>query len=257
MGLGAEVLFEAHDPRRADQTVHHGLRVVEVAEEGGSTHARGDTGRKLTIVDAVETEVTLAGIAHGRGASAVSPIFVVFRGSALGVPSLHLASIHQDPCQLWGPRGVGFAKIRGARPIGTCFETESASDAFFIVNNYCPFIVFPCCMDRTDWYTWRVLAMHTRSRKKSARHMWICADFLLNDRTIHDSRRNVVFCCACNGACVTSDAFGEVDDHAPCCRYFILSRAGKISVHGDERIFRWQGGLKHRCLLKEHGRKKV
>jgi hypothetical protein len=28
-------------------------------------------------------------------------------------------------------------------------------------------------------------------------------------------------------------------------------------VHGDERIFRWQGGLKHRCLLKEHGRKKV
>ena len=148
------------------------VRVDELPEQTivGDADAGADTHRQLALIQAVQTEVTLARIANRRCLLAwltavLLPIFKV------GQQFIHFL--------LWRVLGVGKTGIKDTRRVGAGRDAIAAADALLIVNGNNAIVAFIGSADGTNGHTGWFVALHTRPRHKTAADVRIGTDFLV------------------------------------------------------------------------------
>src|SRR5512135_114154 len=214
-GLGAQFFLQPRDPGRRDKLGNETLGVRAVTEECRPAHAGGHAGGKHPDGESVETEVALPGVADGGPVTALRPLLSVLRcgtglvGLGRGFPADHF------PLQLRRLVRIPLPEIGCARSVGAGRKAVTASDAAGIVYDDDPLVIAVGRCDRTDCYAGRVLALHAGTGQEAATDIGVLPDFLLDNGSVHDPGRELVFGHAPYGTGMASDAPGDVDDHAP------------------------------------------
>ena len=148
--------------------------------------------------------MTLSCVAHGRLVSRSVPLSSVFK---VGLRFVRLDFGSSESEEL--------AEVRRARAVRAGGQAVAAADALVVVDLHDPVRTLVSRLDGTDGYAGRGVALHAGAGSEAPRDVGIFTELLVQDRSINDARRKLIFRDAGDGARRTADALAEVDHHDP------------------------------------------
>jgi hypothetical protein len=110
---------------------------------------------------------------------------------------------------------MAFSKIEGSGTVRTGLDTSPTPDASIVVDGHNTILSLIGRIYGTNRNARGIVALQAGARKKMPCYLRIGPHFLLENRTIHYARREIIFRHASHSTGMTPNTFFQIDDHNP------------------------------------------